>query len=90
MTRNTKLGALLAGALVLIGALALSGCGVGDQRRDLEGVVVKNPQKYELYANIDTHPNIARLCIDGVAFVTTSRDYSAVLRVPEWDTWCKS
>jgi len=30
------------------------------------------------------------LCIDGVAFVTTSRDYSAVLRVPEWDAWCKS
>ena len=89
MTRNTKLGVTLAGTIALIGALVLSGC-AGDQRRDLEGVTIKNPQKYELYSNIDTHPNIARLCIDGVAFVTTSRDYSAVLRVPEWDAWCKS
>jgi len=80
-----KIGALVGSGLLLV---ALAGC--GDNRRDLNGVTSKDPDKYELYTNIDTHPNILRLCIDGVAFATTSRQYGdAMLRVPEWDAWCK-
>jgi len=75
-----------------VAVLAIGGstAGCGANTRDLEGVPLRNPQKAEIYANIDGHPNLARQCIDGVAFLTTTRDYSSVLRVPEWDGWCKS
>lgn len=76
--------ALVAGAA----ALALTGC-VAGQQRDLEGVNPRNPDKVELYVNVDEHPNIARVCIDGVALVTTSRVDDPIIRVPEWDSWCK-
>lgn len=72
-------------AVVAVGLLA----GCGDQRKDLEGVPSKDPDKIEVYMNVDTHPNIVRVCIGGVAFATISRDYNSILRVPEWDTWCK-
>jgi hypothetical protein len=78
MGRGRKIAAA-AGALLLAGVLA----GCGDQQRDLNGVKARDPDKYELYTNIDSHPNIARLCIDGVAFATISRDYNSILRVPE-------
>jgi len=43
-----------------------------------------------VYNNIDGHPNIARVCADGVAFATTTREYGdAVTRVPEWDHLCE-
>lgn len=49
----------------------------------------KDPDKIELYLNIDQYPNVVRLCIGGVAFATTTRDFTALVRVPEWDrTWC--
>lgn len=73
---------------LLVPLLALAGCGANE--RDLEGVHIKNPAKAEIYANLDQHPNIVRLCIDGVALMTTTRDLNAVQRVPEWDAWCKS
>lgn len=71
----------------LLGA-ALAGC--GSNRRDLEGIPLTEPSKVEIYANLDTQPNIVRLCIDGVALMTTSREYTSVIRVPEWDAWCKT
>jgi hypothetical protein len=79
---------IIAAAVTL--AVAGSAAGCGANTRDLEGVPIRSPQKVEIYANLDGHPNIARQCIDGVAFMTTTRDYSSVLRVPEWDGWCKS
>lgn len=47
------------------------------------------PDRVDLFYNLDTHPNVVRLCIDGVAIMTTSREYGdAVTRVPEWDAYC--
>ena len=64
-----------------------AGC-QGANSRDLEGVPFKDPDKVEVYINVDGNPNITRLCIDGVAFGTTSRDYGNVFREPGWDRWC--
>lgn len=72
-------------ACVALGALLLAGCTPANQR-DLEGVNGKQPDKVELYMNVDQHPNIVRLCIDHVAFATTSRENGQnFMRVPEWD-----
>lgn len=79
--------ALLAAALVMF-AIALTACTRG-QARDLEGVDPKDPDKVELYTNVDQHPNVVRLCIDGVAFATTTRQFDSIQRVVEWDDWCK-
>lgn len=62
----------------------------GANSRDLENVELKDPQKVETYVNIDQHPNITRLCIDNIAWVTTAREYGdALTRVPEYDAWCR-
>jgi hypothetical protein len=78
--------ALMAGAL-MTGIVA---CGGQDKSNngDLKGVLFHRPDKIEGYTNVDGQPNLVRLCIDGVAFMTTSRDYSSTIRVPEWDHWC--
>jgi hypothetical protein len=56
--------------------LALAACSSDDANsHDIKGVAWKNPDKIEVYANID-----------GVAFATTSRDAGQnLMRVPEWD-----
>lgn len=80
----------LTSLLVLSGLLA--GCGQApweDSMRDLEGVEVRDPDVV-LWNNLDLHPNLARSCLDGVAFATTTREYGdAVIRVPEWDKFCE-
>lgn len=78
---NKKIVAsLMAGGLIV----ALSGC--GNSFRDLNGIPNKEPDKAEMYANVDGYPNIVRVCIGGVAFATTTREAAgAILRVPEWD-----
>lgn len=76
-------------AALLIGCLAAAGC-QGANARDLEGVPFRKPDKIDTYINIDGQPNFSRICVDGVALLTTSREMDAVLRVPEWDRWCKS
>lgn len=81
--------AILTGAAITAAViLAVTGCS-GANVRDLKGVQGKNPAKTELYINVDGHPNIVRMCIDTLAFVTTSRETDMLMRVPEWDdTWC--
>lgn len=74
---------LLGAALVL----ALAGCG-SDNFRDVEGVGSHNPDSIRLWSNVDGHPNLVRVCADGVAFLTTTRQYDAVTRVPDWDKFC--
>jgi hypothetical protein len=73
--------------LLPLAVLALAGCG-SNNFRDIEGVDSQNPDSIEVFNNVDLHPNIAKLCIDGVGFATTTRDYNAVTRVPEWDAQC--
>jgi hypothetical protein len=71
-----------------VSLLLAGGCTAANQR-DLEGVNPREPDKAESYTNINEHPNIVRLCIDGVAIMTTTRQYGdSVTRVPEWDAWC--
>lgn len=74
---------------VVGGALTfLAGC-QGENTRDLGGVHYRAPDKIEGFLNVDGQPNVTRMCIDGVAFLTSSRDYNSVMRIPEWDSWCK-
>jgi hypothetical protein len=76
-------GIAVVGTIVVILGL-MAGC--GSSRRDLNGVPNQDPQKAEMYANVDGYPNIVRICVDGVAFATTTRNYGdAIMRVPEWD-----
>lgn len=54
----------------------------------------RTPELLIVYLNVDNHPTIVKLCIDGVAFRTISSLHSggiesgAVARVPEWDGDC--
>lgn len=81
--RKIIVGCVAVGAVVLLSG---SSCNSGDaNQHDVTGVPWRNPDKIEVYANIDQHPNVVRLCIDHVAFATTSREYTSLVRVPEWD-----
>lgn len=82
---NWKRALVVAGLVVGLGVAG----GCRDNFKDLESVKYRDPDKVEGYNNVDRNPNLTRLCIDGVAFMTTTRDYDSVLRVPEWDSWCK-
>ncbi len=84
----------------VLAALLLTGC--SEQLGDRGGQENAPPDKIsdvdyiEVFRNADNFPNIARICIEGVAFASTSsglRGESAVanpalLRIPEWDTKC--
>lgn len=102
--RNNKLvKAVLFGAALILG---LSACGEVDaSKTDIEepklsedftpeDYVAKAPEKLTVYLNVDNHPTLVQLCIDGVAFRTISSLHSggiesgAVARVPEWDDEC--
>lgn len=82
----------LATATVLAAAaLSLTGCQLHKTatNADLTGVHYDTPDTVKVWQNIDNHPNIAKLCLDGVAFATTTRDaQAAAQRVPEWDQTC--
>jgi len=79
----------IAALLAVAGVLTLSAC-ANDTILDNENGVVADADEITVFNNIDGHPNIARLCADGVAFATTMREYGdAVTRVPEWDDYCQ-
>jgi len=67
-----RVGVIAAGLItcVLLGA---SDCQPTEER-DLEGVHLQDPQKTEIYANVNGHPNIVVMCIHGIAFATTTRE----------------
>lgn len=76
---------------VAVGALAVSSvaCSPGNNFRDLKGIESQEPDLVEVFTNVDRHPNIAKVCIDGVAFATTTREgNSAITRVESWDRTC--
>lgn len=74
-------------AVGLLSVIALTGCTAQNSVRDLEGVPVRDPQA-TIFNNVDGYPNIVRICIAGVGFATTTRDYLNVYRIPEWDSYC--
>jgi hypothetical protein len=73
--------------IAVVLAVALAACG-NDNFRDVEGVKSQRPDLIENFNNLDGHPNIAMVCIHGVAFYTTTRDLQSIGRVPEWDSRC--
>lgn len=77
----------LAGAGAVIGAVG--GCQVGANNwSDVKGVVYHQPDAIEGFDNVDGAPNVTVLCIHGAGFASTSRDYTSLQRVPEWDKLC--
>lgn len=85
-------------------ALVASGCSVDANRADLDEPVfvedisapieARPPDDITVFVNVDNHPNIARLCIDGIAFRTISNFHAggingSVVRVEEWDSYCE-
>lgn len=76
-------------AVLAIGSMLIFGaCSPGNNFRDVKGIESQDPDLLENYNNMDKHPNLSKVCIDGVAFLTTTREYDAVTRVPEWDRTC--
>ena len=69
-----------------VGIVAAVGC--TSTLQDLENVDAVPPDSYEVFQSPDLFPNIARVCIDGVAFVATTRDYQQITRIKEWDAYC--
>jgi hypothetical protein len=79
----------MVGLSAVAGVAGLAACSPGNNFRDIEGVDSQRPDSIEVFSNVDRHPNIAKLCIDGVAFATTTREgNSAIMRVESWDDTC--
>lgn len=75
-------------ALAVISLILVAGCNDANQK-DVKGVQASaNPDNIRVWANIDQHPNFTRICADGIAFLTTSRDTMPIQRVAEWDWAC--
>jgi len=102
MASETHLGwnrTLKTSGFVLVLALAAVGC--SEQLGDRDDGGGKSPDQLEdvdyvvVYRNIDNFPNIAQVCIDGIAFATTSSrggtespSNPSLLRMEEWDRVC--
>jgi hypothetical protein len=87
MTKRRLLVPML--AFTAVATAGLGACSPGNNFRDVKGVKSQDPDLIESYNNLDGHPNIAKVCIDGVAFATTTRDaQAAIQRVPDWDATC--
>lgn len=80
-----KIGAVVLAAAALV---SLSACG-SNNFRDVKGVPSRDPDSITLWNNVDRNPNIVRVCLDGVAFATTTRpDFGSIMRVEAWDKFC--
>jgi len=89
MKKRTKVNLTAIAAVLLVGSLAAA-CDSMNNFRDVEGTKSQDADEYTLWNNLDQFPNIVRVCTDGVAWATTTRDYVAMVRVPEWDEHCKA
>ncbi|MEV0967364.1 hypothetical protein [Microtetraspora glauca] len=87
----------------VLAVLLVSGCSspqLGDRGGQEEAAPdkISDVDYVEVFRNVDNFPNIARICIEGVAFASTSSGIRgengvanpALLRVPEWDAKCTS
>jgi hypothetical protein len=86
VSRNITLAGL--GATVIATAGIVAGCAGNPQLDDLRNTTVQYPNYAVTYMNVDSFPNVTEICINGVAFATTTRDYTAILRIPQWDAFC--
>jgi hypothetical protein len=87
MTMFSKRNRLVAGGVLALAAAGIS-AGCSNQLNDLGGVGQAKPDYSLTYLNVKNFPNVTVLCIRGVGFATTTRDYASVMRVPEWDSFC--
>jgi hypothetical protein len=86
-----RASAVFTGVVLMITLSACSDSSLtgGGGFKDVEKVKPQDAQSYVLLNNVDGFPNIVRVCQDGVAFATTTREAAgAILRVPEWDRFC--
>jgi hypothetical protein len=66
----------------------------GDGKVLPEDFEARVPDVLTTYRNVDGHPTINKLCIEGIAWRTVSTAHSigsttgAAVRVPEWDDTC--
>lgn len=67
----------------------LTGCGSND-KRDVEGVKSMDPDYIEVYNNTDGRPNVVLLCLRGVGFASTTREYAALMPIEDWNEFCKT
>lgn len=76
-------------AAIAVAALGVAGCNDANQK-DVKNVPPTLPTSGEIkvFANIDQHANFVRVCADGIAFITTTRDAMPINRLPEWDWTC--
>src|SRR5271154_3241151 len=84
MRNRYKVGA---GIAVLATAGIVAGC-TSPQLNDLRNSPTQYPNYSTTYINVDGFPNVTELCINGVAFATTTRDYTSIMRIPQWDAFC--
>lgn len=80
----------VAGTALVI--LLLTGCSkqLGDRGGD-EGAApdrIADVDYVEVFRNADNFPNVARICVEGLAFASTSSSDPGLLRIPEWDKVC--
>jgi hypothetical protein len=65
------------------------GCTASDQQlRDLENIPAHDPDKAEIFNNVNNYPNLVLLCIHGKAFITSTRDYKPWERETDLDSFC--
>lgn len=86
MTRNRKMVAAVALVAGLV-ATGVSACGP-TQLNDLRNAPSSYPDYATTYLNVDNFPNITLVCIKGVGFATSTRDYASVQQVPQWNAFC--
>lgn len=76
---------------IIAGAAVLAACGIAgcsNQLNDLSDVSQAKPDYILTYLNVNDFPNVTLMCIRGVGFATTTRDYASLTRIPEWDAFC--
>jgi hypothetical protein len=83
-----------AGILATVGAAVIAvatiaGC-TQPQLDDLKGVNPVYPDYAVDIMNVDSFPNVTLLCYDGVAMLTTTRDYDSLTLDPGMDNICQA
>ena len=86
ITRKRAGWAALVAIVLTAVALVLSAC--SNQLNDLNGIGQTQPNYAVTVLNVNGFPNFTMLCYRGLGFLTTTRQFNAIQRVPEWDAFC--
>ena len=76
---------ITAGLAVVASMLLTAGSCEQQQLRDLENIPVEEMENVRIFVNVDGYANMVVGCIEGSAFVFTTRDYEAFERQPDLD-----